>query len=648
MLHSTETVFKIKGEVQKMNKFLIPFLAFFILLGTSIPNILFSYSDEKRIEKDSKKTKILVGPNILVSRDGNFPHVELMVAMNPKDPKNFIGGAISFYRPSGGAGCKAYYSTDGGYIWDDVEFPEQLEFGGADPQVAFGINGTGYFAALAYNKGLHFYRSPDGGKTWDRPSLLIRCDHPQIIVDHSVGKFAGRIYIGVLYGKYPEYIIGIFRSDDDGKTFVGPVDCASGGGKIGMNVANMLIFSDGTLFVPYSDFEFNPEKRKETSLSTFWFVTSSDGGISFSLPSKIHQQYHKNRIEWVKDSKSGSFVRSTFPVYALDNLSKEYKDRLYVAWNDCRYSSSRILFSYSKDRGKSWSNPMRVSSKIPDGAGQYNPMMVVNNQGVIGIMWFGISNFEQQRQYDLYFSASIDGGESFLLPVKVTTEPSFPANVNNMKPVPNSVNSTEKSVNATLWSAFSWHAHGGDYLGLIADNDSFFRPFWADSRSETFQIWTTRINVNKEDEKGNPDEQMQNKKVKTSLNKKITLIFDPIKYDLEKQEALIPIRLKNISDEVIFGPFTVEVKSLIRENDVKYYGKEWIDVPQILNALNGKKGVGAVMDYSSVLGDFNLLKPSAITEAVKWKFKLPKFPIPPLVMYMEVDVKGFVLDKKQD
>ena len=41
------------------------------------------------------RPRVLVAPEMLVSRDGDFPHVELILAANPKNVKNLVGGAIT-------------------------------------------------------------------------------------------------------------------------------------------------------------------------------------------------------------------------------------------------------------------------------------------------------------------------------------------------------------------------------------------------------------------------------------------------------------------------------------------------------------------------------------------------------------------------
>lgn len=113
------------------------------------------------------------------------------------------------------------------------------------------------------------------------------------------------------------------------------------------------------------------------------------------------------------------------------------------------------------------------------------------------------------------------------------------------------------------------------------------------------------------------------------MNGRLVLVTDPPKYDAEKQEAVIPMRLKNISAETVYGPITVEVKKLA----------EWT----ILNAKNGQGGVGAVFDYSSALGDWQVLKPGALTEAVIWKFKYSGLGSTPSI---GIEIRGSLAEKK--
>ena len=138
--------------------------------------------------------RVVVGPNILVSRDGDVAHCETMIAANPKDPKNLLGGSIVMARPDGGAANKAYVSFDGGSTWEDVVIPLEMSEGSGDPQVGFGASGTAYFVGLS--DGMVFYRSEDGGRTWGKPIKLgDGHDHEMLITDLTTGPYAGRVYI---------------------------------------------------------------------------------------------------------------------------------------------------------------------------------------------------------------------------------------------------------------------------------------------------------------------------------------------------------------------------------------------------------------------------------------------------------------------
>ena len=584
-----------------------------------------------------KPPRVLVGPNILVSRDGDVPHVELMVAASPKTSRHLLGGAITATRPEGGMACRAYSSTDGGSTWKSTEFAEQIQWGGGDPQVAYTLNGTALFAALAFAKtetgkmcaSMHVWRSEDGGKTW-KPPTEIACspswDHPQMTVDHTPGKFAGRIYIGVLYD-YPTYRVGIFRSDDDGRTWVGPVEAANGGGKIGINVINTMVMNDGTLVVPYIDFEFLPDKRKSTGKikNSTWVVTSSDGGITFSEPRKV-QTMETNQDDPDYRTTAG------MTAWATDSgPTSKHRDRMYVAWVDFRHGRPRILFSSSKDRGKSWSEARQLDSKIPATARQWQPVVATNKDGVVAVSWYDTRNSKDGREYEQYFAASIDGGETFLPSVKVSSAPSNPKGPGNAVMTP-MIYEYQKKLNLSFLSAASRWGSGGDYMGLTADKDGNFHPFWADSRSGTFQIYTAQVKVDVPKAEpppppgapAAPPAPKPVEKVETDLVGRVEVIFDPTRYDAASKELMIPIRLKNVSDQPIYPPLKLEVMGIgfpeFESEDDKKENAE--NAPEAVNSINGKKEIGALFDLNEGLAGLDSLEPGAQTGPLVLRFKL--------------------------
>ena len=169
---------------------------------------------------------------------------------------------------------------------------------------------------------------------------------------------------------------------------------------------------------------------------------------------------------------------------------------------------------------------------------------------------------------------------------------------------------------ADFISGISRWPNGGDYIGMTADGDGMFHPFWTDARSGTYQLYTAAIQVTAEHPK---EASAQAKRVQASISDRVTLVFDPIQYDQQKREVVLPVRLKNTSKEKLYPPFQVEIKELIHPYTAKAHEEQ--DLPVFLNASNGKTGVGAVFDYSKALGDLDVLEPDAVTDAIEWKIK---------------------------
>ena len=214
--------------------------------------------------------------------------------------------------------------------------------------------------------------------------------------------------------------------------------------------------------VPYADFEFLPGKAKMTgkASSTAWMVLSEDGGVSFGKPRKIQT------MQYNLDDKKGRKL-SVFPAFAVDNQSKEYRDRIYVAWTDFRYGPIRLLFSHSEDRGLHWSEPMLLDPGTPKDAMQGQPVVAVNKDGIVGVTWYDTRDSKDGSQFHEYFTASLDGGKSFLPPIRVSSAPSTPLGPGNMN-MGAMIFRHKETTALSLVSAGSRWPGGGDYMGLAA------------------------------------------------------------------------------------------------------------------------------------------------------------------------------------
>jgi hypothetical protein len=399
------------------------------------------------------------------------------------------------------------------------------------------------------------------------------------------------------------------------------VEAANGGGALGINAANPLVLSDGALFVPYSDFEFQPQRRSDNPHSSFWFTLSTDGGVTFAPGKKIGTQ--------MRGEKDDPLRLVTFPEYAVDVSSNVYRDRLYVVWTDFRTGHGRLLLSYSSDRGNTWSQPAPVDATAPNDADQWQPMAAVNRDGTLGVSWFDSRGVAEKGGYRQYFTASIDGGVSFLAPAVVSRSPSRPYGLGNLLLMPSEYRYPADSLRISLLTSAGRWGSGGDYMGLTAATNGDFHAFWADSRDGTFQAWTARIRVERPPLPSANDRAVRalappsarpSAQGPEPMTRDVELIFDPVRYDSASGVAEMPVRLRNRSQRPIFAPLSVEISGF---GSGQVGEKRDADkAPAVLNAANGKPGDGAMFDYSKALGDFDSLEPGMVSGAVVWKLRM--------------------------
>ncbi len=421
--------------------------------------------------------RILIGPNVQVSRDGDVAHVESHVGVNPTNPRNLLGTAISFTSPAIGTETKVYASFDGGWTWTDRYFPDQRQQGAFDPQVAFGPTGTAYFVTLVFTSdsktydAVAFYRSEDGGLTWSNPVHLgFNYDRNAITVDNTHGRFRGRVYVVSHDVSKDPMEAQLFRSSDDGRTFEGPVstNCKT--------VHHLLILSDGTFLVPCvsTDMPNNPA-------GFFGGAISVDGGETLTtfMGSRIDPERFQGVDGW--------------RVYAVDTTSG-FRDRIYALWlrEDVKRRSQEIISSYSTDRGRNWSSPRAVAPLSKNNAKQFLPMAVVNKKGVLGVIWFEAYPPDYDT-YDWFFTASLDGGVTFLPPRRVTSQSSRPDSPGNRTIT--QLGGIRKDGESSFLTAYSSWERAGHYTGLTTDSDGVFYAFWPDARRGAFQLYTSRIAV---------------------------------------------------------------------------------------------------------------------------------------------------------
>jgi len=542
--------------------------------------------------------RIEVGPNILVSHDGNVTHIEPHVGAHPNDPKKLVGSAIVNYEY--GSRVASYASSDGGYSWTLAALP-LLDAG--DPQIAFGTTGTVLFASLGNlddkgPAGLYVSRSENNGLSWQTPVLIADFqDHPQMVVDHTKGRFSGRVYIGTLHGTYA---LGVARSTDDGRSWNTPIDFVNGGDRYGHNVANLLVLSDGTIFVPFVEWtRGSPVPAGDTA--SWDFVLSADGGDTFTAPRRI-------RVDRTGDLAAlpPRARRQQLPQFGIDSGGGVHRDRIYMAFPRIVDDIARVYFQFSDDRGATWSEAKPIDPSTPALAEQFNQMVTVNRQGVVGVTWLDTRASEDGSAFDEYFAASVDGGISFLPPVRVSLESIHPHAPGNL-----GVNASSAvgrgAVFISLERSFGRLESGGDYLGLTADADGIFHPLWPDTRTGAYRLYTAAVRVTSEGPVSAPADAV----VREIKGAELGILFDPVSVDDLTGIITVPLRVQNLTGQPLYGPLTIRFDVDANAGDRGKFDVR--NYPEIIGARNGKTGPGAEFDLTPLIGTTGVIPAGAAT-----------------------------------
>ena len=439
--------------------------------------------------------RIVVGRNVHVSaaRPGLW-HNEVVIAADPNHPDRLLACSMLIDR---GIHSAAYVSFDRGRTWAAAALA--AESFANDPTCAYGPDGAAYFIAKTATKeprrgsdgdAIYLRRSPDGGKTWDPVVKGIPCvDRPFMAVDHTTGRYRGRLYVAFnhrLYGETAGRTPADFRNTirlaaslDGGKSFPHRVDRLLLGQDEKRIAASMVgatgVLSDGTVVVFHQHAvmtQKNPATGKpRVERAWLQLFRSTDGGETLEPAVKIAD---------VESSYNLENSRGVAGDMAVDAGGGRFRDRLYVVWADVRSGRSEIMLSYSADKGQTWAKPRVVSdgkrSDRPSGGpDDFMPAVAVNKDGVVGVQWYDRRDNPDNQGYYARFSASPDGGETWLPSVRVSEEPN--------------------SVPKDRSKAARFNLTGGDTAGLAADAEGAFHALWIDNRTGVQQVWTAPITV---------------------------------------------------------------------------------------------------------------------------------------------------------
>ena len=301
-----------------------------------------------------------------------FPQNETSIAINPRNPRNLVGGANDYRLGFGTSGV--YASTDGGDHWYDaiIPFPTlpngDVLDGGGDPAVAFDRDGVAYYAEINFNRtddtnGMFVSRSTNGGFTWSRMCVPIDTT-PEDTTDNA----------GVCGGlgdpRQPGDGVITFLSDDN-------------------TVADSSI--------PFNDKEYIAIGPRPAGVDPVCFAP---------------------------------FTRT--PVEC--NPAVVGADRIYVGWalfgtfRSVETANIRIMLSYSDDQARSWSPPRPINGSAPFCVGaldasnecSFSSGTVPTVNPTTGHLYVAFENFNTPDENQYLVVRSRDGGQTFEGPFFVT------------------------------------------------------------------------------------------------------------------------------------------------------------------------------------------------------------------------------------
>jgi hypothetical protein len=381
------------------------------------------------------------GPALVVnvSRDTTAQN-ETPIAVNPLDLDNLITGNNDWNFNNG---CGVNASSDGGKTWtttlpngfipgitkytDDPSVPGTgaYDFGG-DPAVAFGPDGTAYFACFGYQATQPFgvvlllSRSTDGGRTWltggpKQPLTLVTAFQGNGKARGSTGQFPdhdaihvakdGTIYLAwaQFTGKSSHSPVYVATSTDGGHSFGLPVAVTSGSVR---SDQDQRVVTDAR-GIAYLTFDNSIQGGKGTAM---FVSTSANQGRSWSSPILLGTFQNPVCVfpPYCFNISGGQFRGpGSYPVPAVDPTH----NRLYVAYTDIIGSRAQVLLTYASLNDLThWTTPQIVA---PGAGDRINVEMSIEPRSGRIDMMSNDRSWSGNTLFDVTYFESADGGQSW-------------------------------------------------------------------------------------------------------------------------------------------------------------------------------------------------------------------------------------------
>jgi len=407
--------------------------------------------------------------NILITDESgsNTGPCEPSIAIDPTNPDRVVAASV----------LNGYhYSTDGGRSWTTGILESSYGVWG-DPVVLADWKGNFYYFHLSDPSGLNWrsddildrivcQRSLDGGKTWSDGSFMgLNPPKDQDKEWATADRSSGNLYC--TWTQFDRYGSKSFSEHKSNVMFSKSTDQG-------------LSWSEAARINQYSGNCMDGDSTTEGASPCVG--PKGEVYVAWSFDEKIYFDRSLDKGEtWMEDDKviavqpegwnvniKGLGRANGMPFIACDLSKSEYRGSLYVNWIDHRNGSDDpdVFISYSRDKGLTWSDPIRVND---DDAGHEQFFTNMEVDPVTGYIYVLFYDRRDHNRYgtDVYLALSRDGGVSF-----------------------ENIRISESSFELKGRVFF------GDYSDIAAYNGQV-RPIWTRLDDGKLSVWTALIEIDK-------------------------------------------------------------------------------------------------------------------------------------------------------
>lgn len=345
---------------------------------------------------------------------------EPSIAVNSRDPSQVVAAFQG--------NASVAYSTDGGRSFTIASATAPTDYrASGDVSITYDNRGHAILCYIAFDKlgtpiywahgatrnGIFVRRSLDGGKNWEpkaspviahpsEPDIPFE-DKPYIVADDTHSRFAGNLYVGWTQDRLADAGIMFSRSTDDGLSWSKPIQISheralprdENGIVEGFDG---VVTPDGVLHVVWSGAD-----------DDLCYTVSRDGGRSFA-PTRVIARTAPAHFRIF-----GLPHGNGYPQIAMIPGKGSSAARLYVTWSDYRNGEIDVFCITSRDRGRTWSGPVRVETDPPhDGADHFLQWLAADAATrSVFVVFFDRRQDPSGKTAQVVLARSADDGRSF-------------------------------------------------------------------------------------------------------------------------------------------------------------------------------------------------------------------------------------------